>query len=114
MTPYTVTLEGSLRWGTLPKLIRNFQGCIAATTRSFRLDLSQVRFCHPVGLVCMAAETLHPKRKGYELIETVHPVDEAVKRYLTRIDFYDAIETPSDLTIQRRDSAGHRRPHPNR
>jgi anti-sigma regulatory factor (Ser/Thr protein kinase) len=106
MKPYVIQLIGDLKWSSLDTLVRQIQLCRIARGVFFDLDLQNVRFCHPSGIVCLAAGIRYLEAQGFHLISLKLPANSDVAFYLQRIGLFSDLGIPDVLEIRRRDATG--------
>jgi hypothetical protein len=91
---------------SLDTLVRQIQLCRTARGVLFELHLEGVRFCHPSGIVCLAAGIRYLESHGLHLISLTLPAKSDVSSYLQRIGLFSDLKIPEVLEVRRRDSTG--------
>ncbi len=73
-----------------------YNECDACNCEEYVVDLSLVRFAYPEGICSVASLIESCGSSPFVSVKVRHPRENDVKKYLTRMDFYDQLGIPVD------------------
>jgi anti-sigma regulatory factor (Ser/Thr protein kinase)/anti-anti-sigma regulatory factor len=89
--PVILTLAGAFDFEALPSFTQSLHRVSTGESRRFILDLSNLGFCEPVALTCLAAGVHYLTLREQECVEVTRPVSNEVNGYLERLGLFEMI-----------------------
>lgn len=104
--PIPFKIRGSFGWTKLPGFTRQLHAISTADSDRFVLDLSELAFCEPVALTCLASGMHYLRLREQECIEVIRPEAGEVRLYLERLGLFDMLGEEDLYPYQRHDPSG--------
>lgn len=97
--PITFSVAGEFRWESLPGFIRNLHSVATAASDRYRLDLSGLSCCEPIGIACLAAGRGYLSLLEQEIVEVVRPESAELDQHLEKVGLFATMAGGDPVSI---------------